>query len=72
MFLAEPRAQSDARCHFDQREKSFLDPSHSFGMTRLNPSPSRAPRLCASHHIDIHVLHRRGRLFKGTAERGRT
>jgi hypothetical protein len=33
-------------CHFDQREKSFLDPSHSLGMTGLGPSPLR---LCASH-----------------------
>ena len=23
------------RCHFEQREKSFLDPSHSLGMTGL-------------------------------------
>ena len=29
------------RCHFDRREKSLLDPSHSFGMTGLGPS------LCA-------------------------
>src|SRR5437867_8622570 len=28
-------------CHFDQREKSFLDPSHSLGMTGLSPSPWR-------------------------------
>ncbi len=41
-----PRAQSDAHCHFDPfghtqgrlREKSFLDPSHSLGMTGLRPS----------------------------------
>jgi hypothetical protein len=26
------RTQSDALCHFDQPEKSFLDPSHSLGM----------------------------------------
>ena len=24
-----------AYCHFDRREKSFLDPSHSLGMTGL-------------------------------------
>jgi len=27
-----------ARCHFDRREKSFLDPSHSLGMTDRGPS----------------------------------
>jgi hypothetical protein len=26
--------------HFDRREKSFLDPSHSFGMTEVGPSLS--------------------------------
>ncbi|MDZ4344479.1 MAG: hypothetical protein U1E51_18815, partial [Candidatus Binatia bacterium] len=31
-------------CHFDQREKPFLDPSHSLGMT----GPGRVTwRLCA-------------------------
>ena len=39
-----PSTQSDAPCHFDRREKSFLDPSHSLGMTGLAPSPWR---LCA-------------------------
>jgi hypothetical protein len=39
------RRESDSRkaakgtkgehCHFERREKSFLDPSHSLGMTRL-------------------------------------
>jgi len=28
-------------CHFDRREKSFLDPSHSLGMTGLGSSPLR-------------------------------
>src|SRR3990172_13411551 len=28
-------------CHFDRREKSFLDPSRSLGMTGLGPSPLR-------------------------------
>jgi hypothetical protein len=27
-----------ARCHFDRREKTFSDPSHSLGMTGLAPS----------------------------------
>ena len=31
-FIA-PRRKGDASCHFDRREKSFLDPSHSLGMT---------------------------------------
>src|SRR3989304_2288684 len=31
-------------CHFDRREKSFLDPSRSLGMTGLGPLPWR---LCA-------------------------
>ena len=43
-----PRAQRKMICHFDRREKSFLDPSHSLGMTALGPSPWRALRLCAS------------------------
>ena len=34
----DAKAQSDTRCHFDRREKSFLDPSHSLGMTDLGPS----------------------------------
>jgi len=33
-----PRAQRSTACHFDRREKSFLDPSHSLGMTDLGPS----------------------------------
>ena len=28
-------SQREVLCHFDQREKSFLDPSHSLGMTVL-------------------------------------
>ena len=28
-------------CHFDRREKSFLDPSPSLGMTGVGPSPLR-------------------------------
>jgi hypothetical protein len=35
------KAPSKTRCHFDRREKSFLDPSHSLGMTGLGPSPLR-------------------------------
>jgi hypothetical protein len=31
-------SQRTTSCHFDQREKSFLDPSHSLGMTDLGPS----------------------------------
>src|SRR6266478_509860 len=31
----KPRAQRDGLCHFDRREKSFLDHSHSLGMTNL-------------------------------------
>src|SRR6266478_6511705 len=31
-------APSDGLCHFDRREKPFLDPSHSLGMTGLGPS----------------------------------
>jgi hypothetical protein len=58
--LTRAKAQSTPRkipCHFDRREKSFLDPSHSLGMTGLGPSPLRPWRpfdiaqdmLCASH-----------------------
>ena len=31
-------ARGGGLCHFDRREKSFSDPSHSFGMTGLGPS----------------------------------
>src|SRR5438093_8925740 len=31
----DAKAQRNERCHFDRREKSFVDPSHSFGMTGL-------------------------------------
>src|SRR3970282_645830 len=37
--------QGKTNCHFDRREKSFLDPSHSLGMTDGGPSPLRAWRL---------------------------
>jgi len=30
-----PRAQRNALCHFDRREKSFLDPSHPLVMMGL-------------------------------------
>jgi len=44
-----PSTQRKIPCHFDPfgqaqgklREKSFLDPSHSLGMTGLGPSPWR-------------------------------
>ena len=37
-------SQRKTSCHFDQREKSFLDPSHSLGMTGFDPSPWRPLR----------------------------
>jgi len=37
-------SQRKSRCHFDRREKSFLDPSHPLGMTGLGPSPWRPSR----------------------------
>ncbi|MDP2605500.1 MAG: ABC transporter substrate-binding protein, partial [Deltaproteobacteria bacterium] len=37
--------QGKTNYHFDQREKSFSDPSHSLGMTDGGPSPLRAWRL---------------------------
>jgi hypothetical protein len=48
IFIA-PRRQERKECHFDPfdkaqdklREKSFLDPSHPFGMTGRSPSPLR-------------------------------
>ena len=36
----DAEAQRNTRCHFDRREKSFSDPSHSLGMTGLGPSLS--------------------------------
>ena len=57
-------------CHFDPfdkaqdklREKSFLDPSHSLGMTGLGPSPLRlcvpstSLRACLARKIFLRVL----------------
>ena len=40
------RHQVLKKCHFDRREKSFLDPSHSLGMTGMGSSPLRPWRLC--------------------------
>ena len=45
-----PSTQRKECCHFDQREKSFLDSSHSLGMTGLGPSPSR---LCAFARVIV-------------------
>ena len=39
-----PRRQLNVLCHFDRREKSFSDPSHSVGMTFLDP-PLIKPRF---------------------------
>jgi len=44
-----PSTQRKILCHFDRREKSFLDPSHSLEMTALGPLPWRSLRLCARH-----------------------
>jgi hypothetical protein len=35
------RRQVRKRCHFGRREKFFLDPSHSLGMTGIGSSPLR-------------------------------
>src|SRR5687768_11269475 len=49
------RPQRKTDCHFDQREKSFLDPSHSPGMTRPGGSNFRLrvtfsfQIICAGH-----------------------
>jgi hypothetical protein len=32
------KGAKEERCHFDRREKSFLDPSYPLGMTGLGPS----------------------------------
>src|SRR3970040_2725355 len=36
-----PSSERKTLCHFDRREKSFLDPSHLLGMTDLGPLPLR-------------------------------
>jgi len=45
-FIAPSTLSSQRKnpCHFDRREKSILDPSHSLGMTGLGPSPWRPLR----------------------------
>jgi len=48
-----PSTQRKILCHFDRREKSFLDFSHPLGMTALGPSPWRPLRLCARHVFPI-------------------
>src|SRR6266850_7566547 len=53
------------RCHFDPfgqaqgklREKSFLDPSHSLGMTGRGPSPWRPLRRCSGHALRLCARH---------------
>src|SRR3989304_1346289 len=45
----DAKAAKEKRCHFERREKSFLDPSHSLGMTGLGPVPWRAWHLGASN-----------------------
>ena len=39
-FDPAQRREGRARCHFDRREKSVSEPSHSLGMTDLAPSLS--------------------------------
>ncbi len=46
----DAKAQRKLHCHFDRREKSFLDPSHSLGMTGIGLplgvfAPLREPSL---------------------------
>jgi hypothetical protein len=51
------KVEGAALCHFDRREKSFSDPSHSLGMTDLVPSlgllcvPSTSLRTCFARVI---------------------
>jgi len=72
-----PRTQRKILRHFDRREKSFLDPSHSLGMTALGPSPWRSLpfdftqggefielRLCASDLFSDSVLQNSTENFK--------
>ena len=44
-----PSQPSETRCHFDRREKSFFDPSHSLGMTGGGPSPLRLGVFAGDH-----------------------
>jgi hypothetical protein len=37
-FYDSRKDAKNAHCHFDRREKSFLDPSHLLGMTGIGPS----------------------------------
>src|SRR3972149_7572504 len=45
-FIAPSTLSSQRKilCHFDRREKSFLDPSRPLGMTASGPSPWRPLR----------------------------
>jgi hypothetical protein len=45
-----PSTQRNTHCHFDRREKSFLDPSHSFGMTAL---ARHLGALCAFARVTV-------------------
>jgi hypothetical protein len=36
--ISRAKGAKEERCHFERREKSFLDPSHSLGMTGRGPS----------------------------------
>ena len=50
-LVIHQNSQRDVLCHFDQREKSFLDPSHSLGMTVLRPSLRQAEGTPSTQRI---------------------
>jgi hypothetical protein len=45
-------AKKRVSCHFDRREKSFSNPSHSLGLTRPEPFTLPSWRLSAIKKID--------------------
>jgi hypothetical protein len=51
------KAAKKSYCHFDRREKSFLDPSHSLGLTGLARQPKEDfPKLRGfrpDHQINV-------------------
>ena len=57
-----------ALCHFDRREKSFSDPSHSLGMTGLVPSLGVLGVLAMASLMGNHALRLRAGALKLVAE----
>jgi hypothetical protein len=57
------RRQVRNSCHFDQREKTLLDPSHSLGMTGIGPTPLRLGAFAGDNPAFGCAVRRQANLF---------